>query len=332
MSSTTTLRGQVHSTRVIRDGWGTLELLAGSDDGRVSVTGHPLGIEAGDTVEVTGSWQTHPRYGRQFRADAIRVVAPSDAAGAIAWICSRLPGVGRKRATAMVERWPLPDVWEVLRERPWELAVHIPGITPARAAHIGTQYREVEHERERIVALRGYGLTDRQAANVVAKWGAETLETLRADPYQLSQIYGFGFKRSDAIAQKMGLPANHPSRIRAGLEHMLEEARGHGHCFVPAGKLIAMTARMLSEGAVRRVTEAEVVREGRAFIDAGRATQREGRGAKGESVARVYLADVDEAEAAVVRAVVRLVRGGVGAGVGAGSERDGREQREGEAA
>ena len=40
---------------------------------------------------------------------------------------------------------------------------------------------------------------------------------------------------------KEGKPLDHPSRIRAGLEHMLEEARGHGHCFVPAGKLIAMS-------------------------------------------------------------------------------------------
>lgn len=297
------IRGQVEASRVISQGWGTLTVLYGSDNERATVTGHPLGIEVGDTVEVTGDWTKHRKFGLQFKATTIRVVAPSNAAGAIAWILSRLPGVGRKRATAMVETWGLPELWAVMEKHPGELAA-ISGITDARALEIGRVYLEVAHERERIVALRGYGLSDRQASTVVEKWGADAVEKLRADPYVLAEIYGFGFKRSDAIAMQMGLPANHPSRIRAGLESMLEEARGKGHCYVPAAKLIAMTSRALG------VTEREVIREGRAYIAGGKAVQREGINRKGENVARVYSAKTDAAEGDVARAVARLIEGG----------------------
>lgn len=289
-----TIKGQVESIRVIRDGWGKIELLAGSARERTTVTGHPLGIEVGDTIEVDGAWSSHPRYGRQFKADAMRTVAPSDASGAIEWILSRLPKVGRKRATAMVERWGLPGLWQVLEERPHELTA-ITGITPAGAERIGEAYRQHIGERDRIVALRGWGLSDRQAARVCAKWGADAIEKLRADPYVLAlEIDGFGFLRSDAVARKMGLPADHPSRIRAGLVHMLSEARTAGHCYVPAAKLIAMTARLLGvpEGAVRR--------EANRALDDGRIVLR---------VGRAYEPELDEAEQDVADAVRRMLRG-----------------------
>lgn len=302
---TETLRGQVESIRVIRDGWGKLELLTGSARERTTVTGHPLGIEVGDTIEVDGAWSSHPRYGRQFRADAMRTVAPSDASGAIEWILSRLPAVGRKRATAMVERWGLPGLWQVLEERPHELTA-ITGITPAGAERIGEAYRRHLGERDRIVALRGYGLSDRQAAKVCAKWGADALEKLREDPYLLAlEIDGFGFLRSDAVALKMGLPRDHPSRIRAGLAHLLSEARTAGHCYVPAGKLIAMTARLLGvpEGAVRR--------EANRALDDGRIVLR---------VGRAYEPELDEAEQDVADAVRRMLRRML-RGCGEGGER-----------
>ncbi len=294
-----TIRGQVEQVRLIRDGWGTITVLHGSANERAAVTGHPLGVEVGDTVEVQGNWTTHPRYGRQFKADAMRVIAPSDAAGAVAWILSRLPGIGRKRATQMVERWPLPEVWDVLSQRPHELAV-IDGITEERARKIGEAYRAVEGERERIVALRGWGLTDRQAARVVEKWGTGAVEKLRADPYLLAEeVAGFGFLRADAVALKMGVPHDHPSRIRAGLVHLLEEARAVGHCYVPAGKLIAMGARLLG------VASSAVVREGRSAIAEGRMVQRAARG--GEAT-HIYDAQLERAEQAVADSIVRLLR------------------------
>lgn len=302
-----TISGQVERVSIKREGWGTLDVLYGSARETATVTGHPLGVKKGDTVEVVGAWTKHPKYGPQFKADKIRVVAPSDAIGAIEWICSRLPRVGRKRATEMIARWPLPEIWAVLASRPGELVV-IDGITPQTAARIGAAYRKVEGERERIVALRGWGLSDRQAARVVEKWGADALERLRANPYLLAeQIDGFGFLRSDAVAMRMGLALDHPMRVRAALGHLLKEAKSAGHTFVPAGKLIAMTAKLLA-GAV---TEQAVLREGRAVIQAGKMVQREARG--GEAT-HIYAPALDAAEQAVADAVKRLGR----------SKRDGR--------
>ena len=115
-----TLRGQVDHVRVIREGWGTIALLHGSARELAKVTGHPLGVEVGDTIQVEGEWTTHPRYGRQFKASSIRTIAPSDASGAIEWILSRLPGVGRKRA--LLEKEAKTHRPRRTRRRPIEIA------------------------------------------------------------------------------------------------------------------------------------------------------------------------------------------------------------------
>lgn len=301
---TETLRGQVESIRIVRDGWGWLVLLFGSAVERATVTGHPLGVEIGDTIEVDGAWTTHARYGRQFRAREIRTVAPSDAVGVIEWMRARLPNVGRKLATTIVERFGVEETWRVLEHAPHEL-VALSGITPERAAAIHAEYMKHLDERDRIVALKRWALTDRQIARIHEALGLDAINVIRRDPYVLiTTVTGFGWARADALAQRMGLPLDHPSRIRAGLEFLLSEAAIAGHTYVPAGKLIAMAARVLG------VDEAAVVREGREAIASGRMVQREARAGHGTGHGtRIYAPRIDHAEQAVADAVRRLVRG-----------------------
>lgn len=236
------IKGQVADLKIVREGWGWLTLLYGSANERTKVVGHPLGVEEGDTVECKGAWTEHPKFGRQFKAIEIRAVAPTDTSGAIAWMMSRLPQVGRKHATAMIERWGLPGVWRVLEHSPGDLAT-LNGITPERARRIHERYMAVLPERDRIVELRRIGLTDRQAAKVVSKWGTAAIDKIRANPYALAEhVDGFGFLRSDAVARRLGLPKEHPSRIRAGLLHTMGEAIGGGHTAVAQPKLVKMAA------------------------------------------------------------------------------------------
>jgi len=51
---------------------------------------------------------------------------------------------------------------------------------------------------------------------------------LKTDPYLLvREIPGFGFKRVDVVARKMGTPKDHPSRIRAGVVAEIDDAVAH---------------------------------------------------------------------------------------------------------
>lgn len=286
------ITGQVRSMRIVRDGWGIAEVAIGSDDRATPLVGTLLGFDVGDTIEAEGGWTQHPRYGRQFRAKSIRSILPSSADGFIGWLGRKLPSIGRKRAADIVAHCGGRDeAHRAMLEEPESLAA-IAGITPERARAIGAAYAAVQHDRAKMEAFVAYGLTDAQIAKLERAWGRDALDELRRDPYQLAeQIDGFGFKRSDAIALRMGLPRNHPSRAVAALHFLLEEAEGAGHTFVPAGKLVAMAARLLE------VDESDVRPHYARAIDGRRAVDRKGW---------VFRAATDRAESSLARAIVAL--------------------------
>lgn len=245
-----TIRGQIESVRILREGWGKASVRIGDGAGTlVTLTGTVLGREAGETIEARGRWEESAQWGRQFRATTIDVAIPQSAGGAIAWLAATLPGLGRKRAAEVVERFGagnVEDVWKIIEHESHRLE-EIRGITTAGAQRIHEAYSAVKHGREDGVTLRSWGLGDWAIKAVREAWGDKAVAELRRDPYQLSErVRGFGFVRADDVARKMGMPLDAPSRIRAALCHLLEQAEQDGHCFVPGGKLVAFAAKLLS--------------------------------------------------------------------------------------
>ena len=130
------VRGELVSSRVYDDFYTIARFTpAGAVDGATAAftaVGKMLDVRQGDTVELQGLWEEHPRHGRQFRVRLCTVVVTEDASGAVAWIASRLPDVGRARATELVERFGVPALWTVIEQEPGRLA-EVPGITPPPA-------------------------------------------------------------------------------------------------------------------------------------------------------------------------------------------------------
>lgn len=83
------------------------------------------------------------------------------------------------------------------------------------------------------VELSKYGIGLQLAQKIYALHQEKTLDVLTENPYQLVfQIEGFGFQRADEIAQQIGIRNDHPTRIQAGILHVLEEESLNGHVFV----------------------------------------------------------------------------------------------------
>jgi len=81
--------------------------------------------------------------------------------------------------------------------------------------------------------LAAYGLTHFQVTTLVEKFGNHVVPMLQADPYILiSEVPGFGFKRVDKIARRLGTPKELPSRLQAGLRYTIQAALDDGHCWV----------------------------------------------------------------------------------------------------
>jgi exodeoxyribonuclease V alpha subunit len=81
---------------------------------------------------------------------------------------------------------------------------------------------------------------------LIEKFGNSIVTVLKTDQYVLvREVPGFGFKRVDIVARKMGTPKEHPSRIRAGIVHSVAERLDQGDCWVDYEDLIGLANALL---------------------------------------------------------------------------------------
>jgi exodeoxyribonuclease V alpha subunit len=266
---TQVLKGTLRKVRFSGERFFTVATLEDGNGRDATIVGTLVAVSPGDALRLEGEWVEDKRFGTQFKFTRYEVLVPESHEGVVAWLSSALPDVGFARALAMVQRFGAQGVFAAIEHEHHKLC-QVPGITPERALSIHTAYKGRKAQQAVMVFLKRFGFTDGQCARVVAHFGEADVEpALRENPYVLMKVERMGWKTVDAMAQRMGVAKDHPERARAAVLHMLGEARAAGHCFVPAGRLVARGWDDLSvpEGVgragVERLLEAgEIVQEG----------------------------------------------------------------------
>lgn len=231
------LAGDMWGRMVLQDKPATDDLFRDRETSGHVVTGNLLGVFVGDRVRVEGHWTEHPRFGRQFKSRSIAVLTPKNRDGVITWMKARLPHIGYSRGHEMIDTFGVDGIWEALSDT--ESLMKLRGVTLDRAKEIVEAYSKHSAEREVIVELCSWGLSNTQASRAVSRWTAKlVVDTLREDPYKLTDLFGIGFKKADAIARNMGLPTDHVSRMRAGVLYTLDLALMDGHVFLTESEVV----------------------------------------------------------------------------------------------
>jgi exodeoxyribonuclease V alpha subunit len=201
-------------------------------------------VPSGEILRLIGRWAEHPKFGRQFTVSIAFPVLPATAAGIERFLASGLvKGVGPKLAKRVVARFG-EQTLQVLEHEP-RLVAEVPGIGPKRAAAIRHSLVEQRHVSELLVFLRGYDIPTGVVLRIHRAWGEHAVPRLRENPWRLaSEISGIGFRTTDSIAQRLGLPQDSIHRAAAALLHALGEAASSGHCLVERDELIR-TAEVL---------------------------------------------------------------------------------------
>lgn len=273
------------------DGWGFGELRTPA--GVVGIVGKIVGARRGDTVQIEGVWEETERYGRRIKIKSCTAARPESTEGIVAWMVSTLPDIGEGRARKLIERFGT-NLWDVI-ENTHEALTTVEGITPRRAEAIRDACIAHKAQRDDMIALRGWGLTDNQIAHCVERWGElrAVIDAVRSNHYDLSlHVRGFGFMRADKVATKAGVKHDAPERLYAGIDHVLEEASAAGHCFMWGGALKKLTTELLEVDP--RLVEDAI----RAAVKAGRVVWRD---------KRIYSRRMDVAEQQCAASLKRLL-------------------------
>jgi exodeoxyribonuclease V alpha subunit len=215
-------------------------------EGVVTVTGNLPELTPGETLRLQGRWVNHPKHGMQFEVDVCEQVLPATAAGIRRYLGSGLvKGIGPRLAERIVDAFGSQTL-EVIEHHP-ERLMEVPDIGPHRSRLIAAAWEEQKQVKEIMLFLHSHGISTSLAIKIYKQYGDQALNIVQTDPYRLAQdIYGVGFKTADRIAQALGLPADHPTRLEAGIVHAIQQATDDGHVYLPQDETLEKAAELLS--------------------------------------------------------------------------------------
>ena len=199
----------------------------------------------GATYRLTGEFRVHPGYGEQFSFTACEEVmrVGTDEVGAFL-ASGAVKGIGPKTAALIVEKFG-EDTLRIMEESP-ERLTEISGIGEKKAKQIGESYAVRREFAGVSLHFQKYGITSDQAYKLYRAYGAEAVALIEENPYRLvDEVYGFGFKRADAIAEKLGIEKESPFRISSGITYALWFYAGEGSAYVPLDELCEKVSELL---------------------------------------------------------------------------------------
>ena len=216
-----------------------------SFDGLITVVGNLPETSPGEHLRLQGIWDNHPKHGKQFKVEICEQALPSTVAGMASYLGSGMvKGIGPKLAERIVECFQ-EATFEIIEKKPERLQ-EVSGIGLDRAGKIIAAWEEQKQVKEIMLFLHAHGVSTNLAVKIYKEYGDTALQIVQENPYQLERdIYGIGFKTADRIAQALGLSAEHPSRIEAGIVFALNETINQGHVYVPKEMLISRAIELL---------------------------------------------------------------------------------------
>ena len=213
---------------------------------RVSFAGK-LFAQPGEPVVLQGHWAQHPQYGQQFQVSGITLERDLSEEGLSRYLANHpaFKGIGPAKARKIAKRYG-QDFEKTLLESPEDIASFAK--VPLETVQTLKEHWEKSHLlNASLVTLSAYELTHKQVETLVARFGNNAPALLEKNPYLLLKaIKGYGFRRVDQIARKMGTPLDLPERLQAGIVAALSERESQGDCWLEQEELLEASNQLLT--------------------------------------------------------------------------------------
>ncbi len=214
-------------------------------EGELAVVGVFGAVGPGQQLRVTGQFSRDQKHGRQLRAESVVALSPDTLVGIERYLGSGvIPGLGPGFAKRIVKRFGL-ETLNVLDEDPARLS-QVPGIKGKRLQDIAQAWRDQRRLSNVRILLQSHGASLALANRIVEKYDDKAAAMLERHPYRLAlDVRGIGFRTADRLASNLGLSADHPERVQAGVVHQLESLAEGGHVRVARDDLVQRSQELL---------------------------------------------------------------------------------------
>lgn len=195
----------------------------------------PAMLRIDETVTLSGAWIKDNKYGMQFKATSVNYPMPDATVDGLANYLADNPafhGIGPTKARLIADAFG--DGFDnIIRTDP-ETVARLGKLTQPQVEALQHEWTSRADVNAISSWLAGFGLTHSQIKKIAERYGNQAKPILEANPYILcDEVAGFGFGRTDEIALKMNVPKDHPGRIRACLQYLVQnEADEGGHTWM----------------------------------------------------------------------------------------------------
>lgn len=203
----------------------------------ITAKGHMPSLIPGEQISVTGLWNMHQKFGKQFDVKTCETKIPTSIVGLKKYLSSgMIKGIGPVYGEKLVHHFG-ENVLEIIDKQP-ELLKNVPGIGEKRIEKIITAWKDQKEISHIMVFLQNKGISALYATKIYKQYRSHAIEIITENPYRLAQdIWGIGFKTADKIAQSSGIAPTSQKRISAALLHLIQTASSDGHLYVELEQL-----------------------------------------------------------------------------------------------
>lgn len=219
-------------------------LRAEQPEGLITVVGHLAGAGPGEYLTLDGKWETHPRYGQQFKFESFEITLPSSIAGIKKYLAAGfIKGIGAKTAQALVDHFA-EDTLDIIEQHPGRL-LEVSGIGKSKATLITEAWKSHHAARILMGFLQKHKVKPAFSAMLLKRYGTEAIDIIRENPYCIVRdIPHIGFEIADMIGRNMNFAQDDPKRIHACILHLLNQALADGHTFQYESTLVKQCVRL----------------------------------------------------------------------------------------
>ncbi len=265
----------------------------------VTIVGSMPAVKPGQFLKIEGTWETHPKYGQQFKIASYEETLPATISGIKKYLASGIvKGIGPSTAHRMISCFGA-KTFEIIEKNP-ERLVEVDGVGPAKAALIGDAWKNNHAARGVMQLLQNSGVKTAYCAKILKTYGADAVNIIRNGPYRLAtDIPGIGFYFADRIALTLGVSRDDTQRVGACIIHVIQQFSNEGHVFIFENQLVVQCANLFSlEADITRYSIEKLSADGELVIENAPDTS-ENR--------IVYLKEIHQAETGISNRIKALL-------------------------
>ena len=215
------------------------------DNETVTIVGCIPTISIGQNLKLTGEWVNHAQFGKQFKVESSEEILPSSKEGILKYLSSGvIEGIGPVTAKKIVGHFG--DETLNILDNDIDRLCEIEGIGEKKLILIKDSYSKSHDLRKVMIFFEGYGVTANQCLKIYKRFGLNSIETVKENPYILTEeVSGIGFKTADRIAGSLGIDKESPFRIEACVKYIINEFCALGNTYMPLPRLVRECSKML---------------------------------------------------------------------------------------